>query len=68
VVRPYERDVRLSSPTYCHPTLSRRLVLVQTQRKSNGLYIGLAWWIPRMLLARVYSVFVYQHFAGKVTD
>jgi cytochrome bd-type quinol oxidase subunit 2 len=33
-----------------------------------GLYIGLAWWIPGMLLAAVYSVFVYQHFAGKVSD
>lgn len=33
-----------------------------------GLYIGLAWWIPGMILAGVYSVFVYRHFAGKVTD
>ena len=35
---------------------------------SYGLYIGLAWWIPGMLLAGVYSVFVYRHFAGKVSD
>jgi cytochrome d ubiquinol oxidase subunit II len=33
-----------------------------------GLYIGLAWWIPGMLLAAVYSVVVYRHFAGKVAD
>ena len=35
---------------------------------SYGLYVGLAWWIPGMLLAGVYSVFVYRHFAGKVSD
>jgi cytochrome d ubiquinol oxidase subunit II len=33
-----------------------------------GLYVGLAWWIPGMLLAGIYSVFVYRHFAGKVSD
>ena len=33
-----------------------------------GLYVGLAWWIPGMLLAGVYSVFVYRHFAGKVSE
>ncbi len=33
-----------------------------------GLYIGLAWWIPGMLLAAGYSVFVYRHFAGKVIE
>ena len=31
-----------------------------------GLHIGLAWWIPGMLLALGYSVFVYRRFAGKV--
>jgi cytochrome d ubiquinol oxidase subunit II len=33
-----------------------------------GLYVGLAWWIPGMLLAGIYSVFVYRHFAGKVSE
>jgi len=33
-----------------------------------GLYVGLAWWIPGMLLATIYSVFVYRHFAGKVSE
>jgi cytochrome d ubiquinol oxidase subunit II len=33
-----------------------------------GLYIGLAWWIPGMLLAALYSAFIYRRFAGKVTD
>jgi cytochrome d ubiquinol oxidase subunit II len=32
----------------------------------NGLEIGLWWWIPGMLLALAYSVFVYRRFAGKV--
>jgi len=31
-----------------------------------GLKIGLAWWIPGMLLAGVYSIYVYRSFAGKV--
>ena len=35
---------------------------------SYGLYVGLAWWIPGMLLAAAYTVFVYRHFAGKVSD
>jgi cytochrome d ubiquinol oxidase subunit II len=34
----------------------------------DGLYIGLAWWIPGMLLAVIYSIFVYRHFAGKVSE
>jgi len=31
-----------------------------------GLVIGLRWWIPGMLLATAYFVFVYRNFAGKV--
>ena len=31
-----------------------------------GLYIGLAWWIPGMLLAAAYSVFVYRRLPAKV--
>jgi cytochrome d ubiquinol oxidase subunit II len=31
-----------------------------------GLWIGLWWWIPGMLLAGIYSFFVYRYFAGKV--
>ncbi len=31
-----------------------------------GLKIGLAWWIPGMLLASGYTVFAYRRFAGKV--
>jgi len=31
-----------------------------------GLWIGLYWWIPGMILAGIYSFFVYRHFGGKV--
>ncbi|MBI4875602.1 MAG: cytochrome d ubiquinol oxidase subunit II [Acidobacteria bacterium] len=31
-----------------------------------GLAVGLAWWIPGMLLVGVYHFVVYRHFAGKV--
>jgi cytochrome bd ubiquinol oxidase subunit II len=33
-----------------------------------GLHIGLWWWIPGMLLATMYSAFVYRHLAGKVEN
>ncbi len=32
----------------------------------RGLWIGLAWWIPGMLLAAGYFVYAYRNFAGKV--
>jgi cytochrome d ubiquinol oxidase subunit II len=31
-----------------------------------GLHIGLAWWIPGMLLAGAYTVFTYLRFSGKL--
>jgi cytochrome d ubiquinol oxidase subunit II len=33
----------------------------------SGLSIGLAWWIPGMILACGYTAFVYRRFAGKVS-
>jgi cytochrome d ubiquinol oxidase subunit II len=33
-----------------------------------GLGIGLAWWIPGMILATGYAVYAYRHFAGKVAS
>lgn len=33
-----------------------------------GLYIGLAWWIPGMILAALYSVFVYRRLPAKMMD
>jgi cytochrome d ubiquinol oxidase subunit II len=32
-----------------------------------GLYIGLAWWIPGMLLAAGYTTFVYRRLPSKVS-
>ena len=42
------------------------LTVVNAAAAEYGLYIGLAWWIPGMALAALYSVFVYRRFAGKV--
>jgi len=33
---------------------------------SYGLWVGLWWWIPGMLLAGTYTYFAYRSFAGKV--
>jgi cytochrome d ubiquinol oxidase subunit II len=33
-----------------------------------GLYAGLAWWIPGMLLAALYSIFVYRRLPANVVD
>jgi cytochrome d ubiquinol oxidase subunit II len=42
------------------------LTVTNAAAASYGLWVGLWWWIPGMLLAAGYSVFVYRHFAGKV--
>jgi cytochrome d ubiquinol oxidase subunit II len=42
------------------------LTVTNAAAAEYGLYIGLAWWIPGMALALLYSVFVYRHFKGKV--
>ena len=42
------------------------LTVMNSAAAEYGLYIGLAWWIPGMALATLYSVFVYRRFAGKV--
>ena len=42
------------------------LTVSNTAAAEYGLYVGLAWWIPGMALALLYSVFVYRHFRGKV--
>ncbi|HKQ60412.1 MAG TPA: cytochrome d ubiquinol oxidase subunit II [Candidatus Polarisedimenticolaceae bacterium] len=43
------------------------LTIENTKAADFGLRIGLAWWIPGMLLTAVYFVFTYRRFAGKVT-
>jgi len=42
------------------------LTVTNAAAAEYGLYVGLAWWIPGMALALLYSVFVYRRFAGKV--
>jgi cytochrome d ubiquinol oxidase subunit II len=42
------------------------ITLYEAAAPIYGLKIGLAWWIPGMLLVTAYFVFVYRHFAGKV--
>jgi cytochrome d ubiquinol oxidase subunit II len=42
------------------------LTLYSVSAPASGLRIGLYWWIPGMLVAGAYFVFVYRHFRGKV--
>ena len=42
------------------------LTIYNSATSGYGLKVGLAWFIPGMILALGYSVFVYRHFAGKV--
>lgn len=44
------------------------LTIFNASAAEYGLYVGLAWWIPGMILAGLYSVFVYRRLAGKVVD
>jgi cytochrome d ubiquinol oxidase subunit II len=44
------------------------LTVTNAAAASYGLWIGLCWWIPGMLLAACYTIFVYRHFAGKVEN
>jgi cytochrome d ubiquinol oxidase subunit II len=51
-------------PSNADPSLS--LTIYNTAPAEYGLRIGLAWWIPGMLLAAAYTVFTHRKFAGKV--
>jgi cytochrome d ubiquinol oxidase subunit II len=42
------------------------LTISNAAAPSYGLRIGLAWWIPGILLAIAYFVFTYRRFTGKV--
>jgi cytochrome d ubiquinol oxidase subunit II len=42
------------------------LTISNTAAAGYGLQVGLAWWIPGMLLAGAYAFFLYRRFAGKV--
>ena len=51
-------------PSNSDPALG--LTIHNTATSHHGLAVGLAWWIPGMLLALGYFVYAYRHFAGKV--
>jgi cytochrome d ubiquinol oxidase subunit II len=44
------------------------LTIYNASAAPYGLYVGLAWWIPGMLLAVFYAVFVYRRLPTKVVD
>jgi cytochrome d ubiquinol oxidase subunit II len=44
----------------------RALTVMNAAAAEHGLRIGLAWWIPGMLLATGYIIYAYHSFAGKV--
>jgi cytochrome bd ubiquinol oxidase subunit II len=48
------------------PSSNLGLTIYNTATSAYGLRVGLAWWIPGMLLALGYFVFAYRHFSGKV--
>jgi cytochrome bd ubiquinol oxidase subunit II len=47
---------------------ARGLTVGNAAAAAYGLRIGLVWWIPGMVLAIGYVVFVYRHFAGRVAE
>jgi len=51
-------------PASTDPALS--LTIHNAAAGSYGLHIGLAWWIPGMLLAGGYAIFTYRRFSGKL--
>ncbi len=51
-------------PSNIDPQLS--LTLSRAAAPVYGLKVGIAWWIPGMLLVVAYFVYTYRHFAGKV--
>jgi cytochrome d ubiquinol oxidase subunit II len=44
------------------------LTIFNASAAPYGLYIGLVWWIPGMILVAVYSIFVYRRLPAKVVD
>jgi cytochrome d ubiquinol oxidase subunit II len=46
---------------------ARALTVHNAAAPVYGLKVGLAWWIPGMVLVTVYFLYTYRKFAGKVT-
>ena len=55
-------------PTLLSSTLERRFDLdaYNTASGHHGLVLGLAWWIPALLLAVTYFVILFRSMRGKV--
>jgi cytochrome d ubiquinol oxidase subunit II len=51
-------------PASTDPALN--LTIYNSAAGAHGLLVGLVWWIPSMLIALGYFVFVYRTFRGKV--
>jgi cytochrome d ubiquinol oxidase subunit II len=51
-------------PASTDPALS--LTIQNSAAGSYGLGVGLAWFIPGMLLAGAYATFTYRRFSGKI--
>jgi cytochrome d ubiquinol oxidase subunit II len=45
---------------------ARSLTISNASAGSYGLHVGLAWWIPGMVLTTAYSIFTYRRFSGKL--
>ncbi len=48
------------------PDPARGLTVYNTATSAYGMKVGLAWWIPGMILALGYFIYAYRRFAGKV--
>jgi len=46
--------------------IDRALTIHNAAAGESGLRIGVVWWTIGMILALVYHVFIYRHFAGRV--
>ncbi len=51
-------------PSNMYPSMG--LTIYTAATGLYGLKVGLAWWIPGMILVTGYFVYTYRHFAGKV--
>jgi cytochrome d ubiquinol oxidase subunit II len=52
-------------PASSNPAYS--LTVTNAKAGDYGLRVGLVWWIVGMILATGYFIYLYRHFAGKVT-
>ncbi|MEP6538120.1 MAG: cytochrome d ubiquinol oxidase subunit II, partial [Bryobacteraceae bacterium] len=49
------------------PDVNHSLTIYNSAAPDYGLKVGLAWWIPGMMLVAGYFFFTYRHFAGKIS-